>query len=136
MSKVYAGPYINFQGRAREAMEFYHRVLGGKLDAQAANDRGEAKASGPGDHVIYARLEAEGAVIIGTDGHPKFPAKVGENWAIAVGGTDKDRITRIFNDLADGGKIKGPLAPQPWGAVVGWVTDRFGFDWTVSIDKA
>ena len=34
MSKQYLSPYINFQGRAREAMEFYHKVLGGKLDLQ------------------------------------------------------------------------------------------------------
>jgi len=33
MSRQYIGPYINFQGRAREAMEFYHVILGGKLDA-------------------------------------------------------------------------------------------------------
>jgi len=32
MSKIQIGPYINFQGRAREAMAFYHKVLGGNLD--------------------------------------------------------------------------------------------------------
>ena len=118
MSRQYLGPFINFQGRAREAMAFYHKVLGGKLDLQAL------------------RLEADGAVIIATDGHPHYPATVGDNMAITVGGPDQDRLTKIFNNLAEGGKIKMPLAKQPWGGEVGWLTDRFGINWTVNIEQA
>ncbi|MGH7538422.1 MAG: hypothetical protein ACREMF_07295 [Gemmatimonadales bacterium] len=56
--------------------------------------------------------------------------------ALALGGTDEDRLTKIFNDLAAGGRIKMPLAEQPWGAGQGWLTDKFGINWTVTIDKA
>ena len=35
-----------------------------------------------------------------------------------------------------GGKIKGPLTAQPRGEDVAWLTDKFGIDWMVSIDKA
>lgn len=118
MSKIQLSPYVNFQGRAREALEFYHKVLGGKRDRQAL------------------RLEVDDVVIIASDGHPDYPAKVGDNMALALGGTDKDRLTKISNDLAEGGKIKMPLARQPWGADVGWLTDKFGINWTVNIDKA
>jgi len=59
-----------------------------------------------------------------------------DNLAIALGGTDKDRLTQIFNGLAEGGKLQMPLSKQPWGAEVGWLTDKFGIHWTVSIDKA
>jgi PhnB protein len=135
MSQQYLGPYINFQGRAREAMEFYHKVLGGNLDLQTLNEHGVSKPAGPGDRIMHARLEADGALIIASDGHPDYPAKVGDNMAIALGGTDKDRLAKIFNDLAEGGKIKMPLAEQPSGADVGWLTDKFGFNWVVSIDK-
>jgi len=79
--------------------------------------------------------QAEGIVIVGSDGHPDYPAKVGENMAVAVGGTDRERLTRIFNGLAEGGKIKGQPASQPWGADVGWLTDKFGINWVVSIEK-
>jgi len=76
-------------------------------------------------------------VIAASDGHPDYPAKVGENMAIALGGTDKARLTRIFNDLAEGGSIQGPVAKPPWGgsAEEGWLRDKFGISWTVSIDK-
>jgi PhnB protein len=136
MSKPQLGPYVNFQGRAREAMEFYHKVLGGKLDLQTLNERGVSKPAGPGESISHARLEADGVLIFASDGHPDYPAKVGDNMAIALGGTDKDRLTKIFNDLAEGGRIQMPLARQPWGADVGWLKDRFGINWTVHIDKA
>ncbi len=136
MSKIQVSPYVNFQGRAREAMEFYHKVLGGSLDLQTSNEQGVPKPAGPGDRIMHSRLDADGALIIATDGHPDYPAKVGENMAIALGGTDKDRLTTIFNDLAEGGRIKMPLAEQPGGADVGWLTDKFGINWTVNIDKA
>jgi PhnB protein len=133
MSRQYLGPYINFQGQAREAMEFYHKVLGGTLNLQSVNAQGAPKPAGPGDRIAHSRLDADGAVVIGSDGHPDYPAKVGENVAIAVGGTDKGRLTKIFNGLAEGGKIKMPPSDQSGG--VGWLTDKFGINWMVSIDK-
>ncbi len=136
MSQQYLGPYINFQGRAREAMEFYHQVMGGNLDLQTVDEHGVFKPAGPGERIAHARLEADGARIFASDGHPKYPAKVGENFAIALSGTDKDRLTRIFKDLTEGGQIKGPLAKHAWGAEVGWLADKFGINWMVSIDRA
>lgn len=136
MSKIQLSPYVNFQGQAREAMEFYHKVLGGNLDLYTMDEQGVSKPAGPGDRIAHSQLEADGALIIATDGHPSYPAKVGENMAIALGGTDRDRLTKIFSDLAEGGRIKMPLTAQPGGADVGWLTDKFGINWTVTIDKA
>ena len=132
----YLAPYINFQGRAREAMEFYQRVLGGQLYLQAPDGQGAPRAAGPGDRIMHAALKADGALIMGSDGHSQYPPSVGDNMALALGGTDKDRLTKAFNDLAEGGVVKGPLSQQSWGATVGWLTDKFGINWSVSIDKS
>jgi PhnB protein len=118
MSRIQSSPYVNFQGKAREAMGFYHEVLGGTLDLRAM------------------RLDADGAVILATDGHPDYPATVGDNMAIALSGSDRDRLTGIFHGLAAGGIVQMPLARQAWGGEVGWLKDRFGIAWTVSIDGA
>ena len=126
MSKIQLSPYVNFQGRAREAMQFYQSALGGTLDLQ----------TGPGERVGVARLEADGAVIIGSDGHPDYPAKAGDNLAIGLSGTDRDRLTRAFHALGEGGKIQMPLAAQSGGVEVGWLRDKFGISWTVNIGKA
>jgi|SRR6267378_6764361 len=132
MTKVYLNPYINFQGRAREAMEFYQKALGGKLELQTSNEQGVPKPAVPGDRITNARLEAEGVLIVGTDGHPNYPAKVGENVAIAVGGTDAARLIRIFNALAEGGQNKMPLTEKSYA---GFLADKFNINWVFTIDK-
>lgn len=58
---------------------------------------------------MHARLETDGAVIVASDGHPRYPAAVGENMGIAMSVIDKDRVAKVF---------KGPLAKTPWGAEV------------------
>lgn len=133
MSTIQLSPYINFQGKAREAMEFYHKVLGGHLVLQTINEHGVSREASAGESIMYARLETDGALIIASDGHPDYPAKVGDNMAITLGGTDKDRFTNIFNELSAGGYIKMPLTEQPWGANVGWLMDKFGINWMVNI---
>lgn len=136
MSNIRLSPYVNFQGHAREAMEFYQRVLGGTLDLYTIDAQGAAKPAAPGERITHARLEADGALILASDGHPDYPAAVGENIALAVSGADKARLSSIFNKLADGGKTKMPLTAQPWGADVGWLTDKFGMNWMVTVEKA
>jgi PhnB protein len=133
MSKQYLSPYINFQGHAREAMEFYHAALGGKLDLQTSNEQGAPKPAAAGDRITHARLEADGALIIGTDGHPNYPAKVGENVAIAMGGSDAGRLIKIFNALGEGGQIKMPLTEQSYA---GFFADKFNINWVFTIEKA
>ncbi len=134
MSKTHLAPYINFQGRAREAMEHYHRILGGKLELFASDHSGTPKPAGPGDRIMYARLEADGILMIASDGSPKYPAKMGDHIGLSIGSTDRDRLTTVFHSLADGGHVKMPLTDQPWGTS-GWLTDRFGINWNFDIEK-
>jgi PhnB protein len=136
MSKIQLIPYVNFQSRAREALELYQQVLGGTLDLYATDEKGTAKPAGPDERISHGRLDADGAVIFVSDGHPSFPPNVGDNMAIALAGTDKDRLTRAFSGLAEGGRIKMPLKEQAGGSEVGWLTDKFGINWMVTIDKA
>lgn len=136
MSARYLGPYVNFGGRAREAMEFYQSALGGTLDLQSMDEQGASRPAGPGDGISSARLEADGLVILASDGHPDYPAMAGDNIGIALGGTDRDWLARAFGDLSEGGRVKMPLTQQGTGAEVGWLTDRFGINWTVTIDPS
>jgi len=135
MSKIQLSTYINFQGRAREAMEYYHSVLGGDLILRTLGEQGVPRPAGVGDSVIYSRLDVDGTVIVGVDGNPNYPPQAGDNMAIALRGTDKERLTRAFYELAEGGKAKMPPTAQPWGGEVGWLMDKFGINWMVSIDK-
>ena len=128
-------PYINFQGRAREALEHYQSLLGGSLNLWALSAEGAPGPAGPDDRVMEGRLFFEGGTIVGTDGHPDYPAQAGDNWAVALIGSDRERLARAFEGLAERGRVKGPLSATPWGAEVGWLTDRFGVSWMVSIER-
>ena len=107
MSKIQLSPYVNFASVAREAMEFYQKALGVTLELYTMGQKGESEPARPGDHIAYAKLDADGALIIASDGHPKFPAKVGENLAIALSGTDKDRVSKMFQSLPKEASSRG-----------------------------
>src|SRR5262249_23576459 len=103
VSDRYTATYINFQGRAREALELYHGILGGKLTLYAFDGSGALKAAGPTDPIGYARLQAEGVRLYGSDGNPAHPATPGDNIAITLAGPDKDGMMKAFDALAVGG---------------------------------
>lgn len=122
MSKRYVCPYINFHGRAGEALELYKSVLGGTVTEE----------EGPAPQW---RFEADGITLIAVDGHPKYPPSVGNNMAIALFGSDREAMTRAFEGLAEGGKVKGPLTKRSETSEVGYLDDRFGINWIVTIER-
>lgn len=136
MGQLFINPYINFRGRAREAMEFYQKALGGKLDLLAFSADGPPKPAGPEDGIMHARLEADGAIIMGSDGMADYPPTVGDNFAIALGGSDRERLTNVFEQLSEGGKVKQGLKQESWGDTFGWFEDKFGINWMVNISKS
>lgn len=131
--KLFANPYINFQGKAREAMQFYQQTLGGKLDLLAMDSEGKMHQAGPDEKLMHARLMADSAVIMGTDGSPDHPPTNGDNIAVSLTGSDKEAMTNVFTKLADGGQIKMPLSESSWGDMFGYLVDRFSINWMVNI---
>jgi PhnB protein len=132
----YIAPYINFQGRAREAFEFYHAILGGSLSLFAFDPAsGAMKAAGPGDPIGHGRLVAGAVRIFGSDGNPAYPATLGDTIALNVTGSDRDGLTKVFAALAEGGTIGMPLTDAAWGTA-GWLKDRFDINWNIDIDRA
>ncbi len=129
-------PYLNFNRETKSAMEFYHSVLGGKLDVQTF---GEAMPDTPEEDknlVIHARLEAPGILIMASDGGRDHPICMGNNIHMSLVGDDEAILTDWFNKLADGGKVDMPLQKQFWGDTYGQLTDKFGVHWTVNIGPA
>jgi PhnB protein len=132
--KQQVGPYINFQGRAREAMELYHSVLGGKLELYAAGEQGAPRPAEQGDRIQHARLSGDGFLVIGSDGHPSYPPTAGDNVAIVLVGSDREAMQAAFEKLSEGGKVKMPLTEGPWGGAAAWLSDRFGINWNLDLE--
>jgi PhnB protein len=138
MSKAVLNPYLTFGGNARQAMDFYHQVLGGTLDIQTFSDFGAPVSDSYKGMVMHSRLDADGITLMASDAQEGSSPVVGDNVSLSLSGgpEDHDRLTRVFAGLSEGGTTAMPLGEAPWGATFGMFTDRFGLSWLVNIDKA
>jgi PhnB protein len=125
-------PYIQFDGSAREAMEFYRDVLGGEL---AINTFGEYGGDASfADQVMHAMLETgQGFTLMASDTPPGMEFHSGGNITISLSGDDGDLLRGYFEKLSEGGQVTMPLEKQMWGDEYGSLTDRFGVSWLVNI---
>lgn len=126
-------PYLNFDGSAREAMEFYADVFGGELTINTFGEFGDPDAPGA-DGVMHAHLESpEGFVLMASDTPPGMEFSPGTNVSISLSGDDADALRGWWEQLSDGGEVGMPLEMQMWGDEFGSCTDRFGTAWMVNI---
>jgi PhnB protein len=99
----------------------------------AMDDKGQMHPAGPTERLMHARLLSDGAVIMATDGSTEYPATVGDSMAVSLIGSDKDAMSKIFNQLAEGGKVKMALSESSWGDLFGYLEDRFGINWMLDV---
>jgi PhnB protein len=124
-------PYIGFKGTAREAMEFYQQVFGGKLDVNTFGEYGQQDNP---EGVMHAQLETpSGFTIMASDTPDHFQQTVGDNISVSLSGDDEEELRGYWEKLADGGNVTMPLEKQMWGDHFGMLTDRFGINWMVNI---
>ena len=135
MSKTMLIPYLAFNGDARAAMEFYHQLLGGDLDMQTFAESHQETSERYKDKLIHAKLEADEMTLMASDGMEGRELVFGDNVSLSLSGSDKAKLTEVFNGLAEGGKVTMPLEEQFWGDTFGMVDDKFGVHWMVNITK-
>jgi len=138
-------PYLSFDGKAEEAMNFYKSVFGGDFqggimrwgDAPGC-DEGEMKL---GDEdkgkVMHMQLPiSEGNTIMASDSLQAFgpPVTVGNNITIALGPKTKEEADRLFNGLSEGGTVQMPMADAFWGGYFGSFADKYGVNWLINVD--
>ena len=126
-------PYLNFRGSAKEAMKFYQSALGGELTMQTFGEANMAQTPKEKDLIVHATLKSGPMTIMASDTHPSLKLTVGNNVHMSIIGSDSAGLTKIFKELARGGKIDMPLAKQFWGDTYGQLTDKFGVHWMVNV---
>ena len=133
---VLLNPYLNFpDAKAREAMEFYQSVLGGELTVMTFGDMG---TEGPlATQVMHGQLETPGGItLMGADAPPEMvQVTFGDNVSVSLSGGQEDgeQLRGWFAALSEGGQVRQPLEPAPWGDEFGMFVDRFGINWLVNI---
>jgi PhnB protein len=127
-------PYVMFGGQCREAFTAYQQVLGGTLQVMTYGEGPPVDGPAqPPDHVMHARLEAHGAVLMASDG-PGGDAGKDNVWvSLTVG--EVDEAERIFEALAERGQIVMPIGETFWALRFGMLKDRFGVSWMINCSQ-
>jgi PhnB protein len=127
-------PYISFQGKAREAIEFYHSVFGGKLVMNTYKESHMSEDPAVAENIMHAMLETEnGMTLMTSDTPPGMDYKPGTNVSLSLSGEDEAELRGYWEKLSAGATIKMPLEKAPWGDTFGMLTDKFGTEWMVNI---
>jgi PhnB protein len=127
--------YIHFDGRTREAMQFYQSVFGGAFSLERYGDYGLGGTPADADKIIYGVLHSpDGFVLRGTDLlRAGDTPQMGNRWALCLNGDNEGLLTRAWEALCPSGTVVKPLIRAAWGDQNGVLVDRFGVTWIVNI---
>lgn len=134
--------YLFFNGKCREAMNFYKECLGGgELHLQEVGGS-PAEPFCPAamkDQILHSSLVKGGIMLMGSDMSDPTGAPAGtapaSAVALSVNCSSEEEINSFFNKLSEGGRIIDPLKEQFWGAIFGVLTDKYGIRWMFNYDK-
>ncbi len=134
-------PYINFNGNAEDAFNFYKSVFGGEF-AKVMRFKDSANSAFPvaeneANKIMHIALPIGKNVLMAND-VPESMGRVNENEnrsKISVSAENKEEADRLFNGLSAGGKIEMPIMDSPWGSYFGMFRDKYGIEWTVDFDS-
>lgn len=132
--KTLLNPYIAFKDNARQAMEFYHGVFGGKLDLNTFKDSDPNCDPADADKIMHAMLVADnGLTFMAADTPASMEHKGICGMSMSLSGDNAEELTGYFNKLSEGGQVMMPLEKAPWGDSFGMFTDKFGVAWMVNV---
>ena len=130
-------PYLSFEGRAEEAIEFYKKAVGAKVTMLMRNSESPDKPPpgmlppGAEQKIMHSALTIGDSVVMITDGSnsgdPKF-----NGISLSITAKDDAEAKKTFNNLADGGQVTLPLTKTFFASSFGMVADKFGVRWKVS----
>ena len=128
-------PYLNFRGRAREAIEFYHSVFGGQLDVNTFADfQMPGIGAEEADLVMHGQLSTEGGMTLMCSDLPSsMPLADESNITVSLSGGEDEELRDYWAKLSDGASVSMPLEVAPWGDAFGQLTDKFGTSWLINI---
>ena len=129
-------PYLFFEGRAEEALQFYQKALGAKVEFMMRNKESpEPPPPGmkaPADKIMHASILIDGGRVMASDGMCSGKPNFG-GFSLSITKNTRQEAERAFNALAEGGKVTLPLGKTFFSPAFGMVTDRFGVGWMVMV---
>jgi len=126
-------PYLNFNGNARQALEFYRSVLGGTLTLSTFAEFG-AQNPADADRIMHGQLETDaGYAIMAADVTSDMGYQPPAGFSVSLSGDDGGALRGYWEKLSASGTTTMPLQKQVWGDEFGMCVDQFGVSWLVNI---
>jgi PhnB protein len=128
-------PYLFFNGRCEEAIEFYKQALGATVGMLVRFKESPDPAMcppGAEEKVMHASLSIGATRLMASDGRCEGTAKF-EGFALSISVSDEGAADRAFNALADGGQVTMPLGTTFFSPRFGMLSDRFGVSWMIIV---
>ncbi len=130
--------YLAFNGNCAEAMRFYERALGGKLEILMSGADSPMAAQIPkasAHRILHARLALPGGgTLFAGDAPEQVPYDGIKGVSITVDYPSIPEGEKIFAALAEGGQVTMPMQPAFWAKRWGMLVDRFGTPWIVNAE--
>ena len=131
-------PYLVFNGNCADALKFYERSLGAKIEVSMPFAGTPAEAHVPAearDKILHARFTVNGQTIMASDAFgPNYQRPQGIS--VALNTKDPAEAERVFQALSEKGKIGMPIQETFWATRFGMCVDQFGIPWMVNCEKA
>jgi len=128
--------YLAFNGNCADAMRFYERVLGGKLEILMSGADSPMAAQIPKEvahRILHARLALkDGGYLYAGDAPMQMPYPGIHGVSITLNYDTDAEAREIFDKLAEGGKVSMAMAPTFWAKSFGMLVDKFGTPWIVN----
>ena len=134
-------PYLFFDGKCEEALEFYESAIGAKVDMMMRFSEAPEKPpegtmpAGSEKKIMHASFKVGDTQIMASDGHcagkPSF-----QGFGLTLNVANDAEADRLFNAVGKGGQVQQPLTKTFFASRFGMVTDRFGVMWMVIAEKS
>lgn len=129
-------PYLHFRGQCREAMSFYHAILGGTIELMGFADLPNAPpGAAESDRVMHANIESPHGKLLASDYPPGSAGHPQQAVTVSLLVDDAAEGQRIFDRLAEGAEITEPYAQNFFSPGFGMLTDRFGTHWMIVTNR-
>jgi PhnB protein len=131
-------PYLFFEGRCDEAVEFYRKALGAEVTfLMRYKDSPDPPPPGcipPGSEnkVMHASMQIGDTTVMASDGQCSGKSSF-QGFSLSLTVPNEAEAKRRFDALADGGQVQMPLGKTFWSPCFGMVADRFGVGWMVNV---
>ncbi len=138
-SNTTVSPYLFFNGRCEEALDFYQKAAGAQVLAKMYFKDAPPQPGGQGqmppgseNKIMHASFKIGDSFLMASDGQCQGAMNF-QGFSLAIAPVNEQEARRFFNALSEGGRVELLLTKTFFSPAFGMLTDRFGLAWMIHV---